>query len=76
MSANACVIKRGVLAALGAPPCEMRQLGAQHRRLQRVEPAVVADFVVEVMLRAAVHPEALQAVGESSSCVTIMPPSP
>ena len=54
------VVVRGVGAPLGAPRREMRQLGAQHRRLQRVEPAVEADFVVKVLLRAAVHAQALE----------------
>ena len=71
------VVVRGILPARRAPRREVRQLREQHGRLQRVEPAVVTDFVVVVGLHAAVHAEPAQAlVAIASSCVTIIPPSP
>jgi hypothetical protein len=54
-------VARGVLLARGGEAREVRELRAQHRRLQLVEAAVVADFLVQVGLAAAVvaqHPEA------------------
>ena len=58
----------GVAArALGpgaAPSLEMRQLGQQHRGLERVEAAVVADLVVMILPGAAMQPEPAQPLGQ------------
>src|SRR4029078_2450870 len=52
------VVVRGILAPLGAPRGEMRQLVTEDRSLERVEAAFEADFVVEIHLGAAVHAQA------------------
>ena len=49
-----------IFAPFGAPSGEMRQLGAQHSRLQRVEAAIVAHFVMKVLLRTAVNAQPAQ----------------
>ena len=46
------------------PALEMPELGAQHGRLQSVEPAVVADFIMEIGLQSSVHPQATQPFGQ------------
>ena len=51
------IVGGGVAAACRAPAREMRKLGGEHCGLQRVEAAVVADFVVVVGLDAAVRPQ-------------------
>jgi hypothetical protein len=48
------VVAVGVGAARVRPRVQMRKLDAQHRRLQRVEPEVAADFLVEVLRLGAV----------------------
>jgi len=50
-----------ILPPLRAPAGEMRELGAQHSRLERVQTAVVANFVVEVLLGPAVNAKSAQA---------------
>ena len=57
-------VLRGDFAPAGAPRGQVRQLGEQHRRLDRVEPAVEADLVVVVLAGAAVQPLAAEAVGQ------------
>ncbi len=51
------VVVRRVGPAPRAPVRQVRQLGEQDRRLQRVQPRVVADFVVEVLLARRRAPE-------------------
>jgi hypothetical protein len=57
-------ISPGPLAPRPAPALEVRELGQQHRRLQRVEPAVVADFLVMILPRTAVEAELAQPIGQ------------
>ena len=51
----------------------MRQLGEQHRGLQRVEAAVGADFIVEILPGSAVQPEPPEPLGQRIVLATIMP---
>src|SRR6266540_2705903 len=56
-------VVRGVLAALGRPPREVRQLGEQDRSLKGVEPRVGADLVVMVLLGTAVQSQLPEPIG-------------
>src|ERR1051326_5086751 len=55
---KARVVPERLLPARGAPGGQEWQLGQEHGRLQRVESAVGTDFVVMVLLAAAVGTEA------------------
>ena len=48
-------VRRGIGAPLPVPVAQMRQLHAQHRRLQRIEPEIAADGMMHVFrLRAVI----------------------
>src|SRR4030095_1613912 len=58
------VVEGGMMPARLAPGREMRKLREQDRSLKRVEPAVGPDFLVMVLLGAAVQPEFPEPGGE------------